>query len=70
MANRGAGRTRNPVVFLYIDLLAFSWSSLVRNRRLRLRIANWLPPPSCVFHSCYVVFKLFVSKSLSGVPVN
>ena len=35
-----------------------------------LVIANWLPPASWGFKSCYVVFELFFSKYLSGVPVN
>ena len=35
-----------------------------------LAIANWLPPASWGYKSCYVVFELFVSKYLSGVPVN
>ena len=33
-------------------------------------LANWLPPASWGFKSCYLVFELFVSKYLSGVPVN
>ena len=30
----------------------------------------WLPPSSWGFYSYYVLFELFVSKYLSGVPVN
>ena len=33
-------------------------------------IAYWLPHASWGFKSCYVVFELFVSKYLSGVPVS
>ena len=39
------------------------------NPRSRLQIlANWLPPASWGFKSCYVVFELVVSKYSSGVP--
>ena len=32
---------------------------------------NWLPPAGWGFEFCYVTFELlFVSKYLSGVPVN
>ena len=75
MADKAARRTRNPVVSGLSPTVSTywicSWSfRVVRNPRLRLLIANWLLPASCVFQSCSVVFKLFVSKSLSGVPVN
>ena len=50
----------------FLDLFSVATSS---NPRPRL-IANWLPPSSWGFLSCYVVFELFVSKYLSGVPIN
>ena len=38
--------------------------------RPRLEIVNLLPPVRWDFLSCYVLFGLFVSNNLSGVPVN
>ena len=36
----------------------------------QMQIVCWLLPISSVFQSCDVVFELFVSKYLSGLPIN
>ena len=53
-----------------LELLSVVLSSNLRPL-LYMSIAMWLPPASWGFWSCYAVFELlFVSKYLSGVPVN
>ena len=52
-------------VFLSGYLLVCSWSF-----PFEILSHAWLPPASWGIQSCYVVFDLFVSKYLSGVPVN
>ena len=64
MAEWSARRTRNPAVPGSSPALATCWifsrSSRVQILGHACKIANWLPPVSWGFKSCYVVFELFV----------
>ena len=60
MAKWSARRTRNP--WFESRSLHFSRSSRVQT------VVNSQVVASC--QSCYIVFELFVSKYLNGVPVN
>ena len=72
MAEWSARRTRNPVVPGSSPVLATCWICSWSSRAQILShacklIANWLPPASRDFKSCYVVFEYLFSKYLRNV---
>ena len=69
MAEWSARRTRNPAVpgsspALINRWICSRWSNFKFSAMLL--IANWLPPASWGFQSCYVVFEIFVSEYLTS----
>ena len=66
-----ARRTRNPSVLGLSPALATCWICF-RSSQVQILRHACKQPAGCLLPvaSCYVVVELFVSKNLSGVPVN